>query len=78
MITGQGGLGRATAILFVGAGADVVVTDIEADSLAATAGRIAEANSETRCVALTADIRNISNCRDVVAHAERQLGPPNS
>lgn len=75
LVTGaQRGIGRAVALRFAAAGADVALNYL--DDKAATEAAVAEIGAlGRRAVALAADIARPEEARRLVADAERALGP---
>ncbi len=74
LITGGGrGLGRAIALAYAQAGAQVAVAARSADELAETVWLIEEQGG--RAVALNADVREASQVTTLVAAAQQALGP---
>jgi NAD(P)-dependent dehydrogenase (short-subunit alcohol dehydrogenase family) len=66
LITGSGsGLGRATARLFAGRGADIVLAGRRRDPLEQTAGEV-EAMGR-RAVVVPADVSDADQCRSLIA-----------
>lgn len=62
---GSGGMGRATADLFLAAGADLALADIDAARLAAYADTSQPAAD--RLLAITVDVRRVADCERMVA-----------
>lgn len=73
LVTGAGsGIGRETALLLAAEGAAVACVDLNADTAAATAAEIADAEGES--LAVTADVSREEECRAMVARAESAFG----
>jgi acetoacetyl-CoA reductase len=73
-ITGSGrGMGRAHAELMATRGADIVIHDVLKDEAAAAADAVRALGR--RVVVSNADVTDVSAIRDLVAQAERELGP---
>jgi meso-butanediol dehydrogenase/(S,S)-butanediol dehydrogenase/diacetyl reductase len=64
IVTGGSGIGRGIAVTMACHGADVVVTDLNADSAEAVAGEIRASGRRAR--ALRHDVTRWDSCRDVV------------
>lgn len=74
IVTGGGtGIGKATAMLLAGLGADVVVASRSAEPLEATAQEVADATSR-RCIALPTDVRDEEQVAALVQGAVDRLG----
>jgi 3-oxoacyl-[acyl-carrier protein] reductase len=69
---GSSGIGRGIAVTMACHGADVVVTDLNADSAEAVAGEIRA--SGRRAQALRHDVTSWDSCRDVVREVLAALG----
>jgi NAD(P)-dependent dehydrogenase (short-subunit alcohol dehydrogenase family) len=69
---GASGIGRATALLFAGEGAAVVITDVNKASGQAVAADIA--NNGGRAVFEAGDVTCAADCQRVVERAEREFG----
>ena len=75
VITGAGsGLGRASAERIAGEGADLVLVDINADGLAATAAAIAAAGHSGRAVTRVADVADEAAARGYIDAAVAEFG----
>ena len=73
LVTGTAqGMGRATALALAEAGANLLITDINAEGLAATAKQI-EAMGR-RVVATVADVTVIDQVRELYAQVDREFG----
>jgi 2-deoxy-D-gluconate 3-dehydrogenase len=73
IVTGaSSGIGRAIAIAFAEAGADVAILGRRMSALAPVSGEIESAGR--RCVPLVADLRDVSQIRAGVARAIEELG----
>jgi 3-oxoacyl-[acyl-carrier protein] reductase len=73
IITGAGsGIGRACAIQFAQAGAQVIACDIAAAALTETVAIIESANG--KAIAHNADVTNASQVQDLVDHTVAQFG----
>lgn len=73
LVTGTAqGMGRATALALAEAGADLLITDINAEGLAATAAQI-EALGR-RVVAAVADVTVVEQVRGLYAQVDREFG----
>ncbi len=73
IVTGAAsGLGRATALAFAGAGAKLVVADIDQDALLATAASTTALGSET--IAITTNVIDIASCAALIAGARAHFG----
>ena len=73
LITGGGtGIGRATALLFAGEGAAVVIAEIDAASGEETAHAVTEAGG--RAIALRTDVTEPDDVAAAIATAEREFG----
>ena len=73
LVTGTAqGMGRATALALAEAGANLLITDINAEGLAATAKQI-EAMGR-RVVASVADVTVIDQVRELYAQVDREFG----
>lgn len=69
------GIGRATAVRLASEGADLVVTDVDGEGLAATVELCAEANGGgQRVLPRVADVSDEAAVRDLVAAAAGELG----
>lgn len=74
LVTGaQQGIGRATALAFAAAGADVAVNWLD-DRDAAAKIRAAAANGGGKAVAVEADLGDLAQVRNMVAFVARELG----
>ena len=74
LATGAGaGMGRSHAELLAERGANVIVNDIEADSVEETARRVRDRGVGAAVIAL--DIRETRAMADAIAAAEREAGP---
>jgi NAD(P)-dependent dehydrogenase (short-subunit alcohol dehydrogenase family) len=72
-VTGAGGgIGRATAIAFAEAGADVAVADLTEAAVKETAGQVEAAG--TRAVALTLDVRDSEQLKTGLDRVVAELG----
>jgi NAD(P)-dependent dehydrogenase (short-subunit alcohol dehydrogenase family) len=75
LVTGaQQGIGRATALAFAAAGADVAINWLD-DRDAAAQIRTAAANGGGKSVAVKADLGDLAQTRNMVGFVERELGP---
>ena len=75
LVTGaQQGIGRATALAFAAAGADVAINWLD-DRAAADQIRTAAANCGGKAVAVQADLGDLAQTRNMVAFVARELGP---
>jgi NAD(P)-dependent dehydrogenase (short-subunit alcohol dehydrogenase family) len=75
LVTGaQQGIGRATALAFAAAGADVAVNWLDDEDAAQRIAAQARQNGR-RAVPVRADIGDLGQLRSMVAEVERQLGP---
>lgn len=76
MITGAGaGMGEATALLFAREGAKVAVLDIDESSAQRVANQI---NTEGgNAIAITGDITQVADIKEMVARTVAELGLPN-
>ncbi len=73
LVTGAAqGMGRATAIGFAEAGADVLITDINADGLQATADHIGKLGR--RVISVAGDITNVDHIRAMYGQLDREFG----
>lgn len=73
LVTGAGsGIGKATALLLAERGAQVLVTDLNAETANATAGAIRKADG--RAEALMLDIASEASWREALARAQTQFG----
>ena len=73
LVTGAAqGMGRATAIAFAEAGADVLINDLNADGLQATAGVISALGR--RVLPVAGDITDIDFVRGLYAQLDREFG----
>src|SRR5262245_33660121 len=66
------GMGRATAIGFAEAGADVLITDINAEGLQSTAEKIKALGR--RVLPLAGDITDVEFVRNLYAQLDREFG----
>src|SRR3954469_13945355 len=76
VITGAGGgIGRAAALIFAREGANVVVTDIDADA----ARRVAETTRQggTQAIAVQADVASREQVNHAIAEAIKRFGRVN-
>jgi NAD(P)-dependent dehydrogenase (short-subunit alcohol dehydrogenase family) len=74
LVTGaQQGIGRAIALAFAEAGADVAINWLD-DRKAAAGIRNEAANKGVKAVAIEADIGDLAQLRNMVMYAERELG----
>lgn len=74
LVTGAAnGIGKASAVALAAAGADLIVIDIEAEPLAATAGEIRQLGR--RCHAAIADCTDDGAVRQAVEESTAALGP---
>ena len=74
VVTGGGsGIGRALCQRFAAEGASVTVADVVAGGARATAQSITDRGA--RAEPVTCDVRDEQQVKDLVAHAERALGP---
>ena len=74
IVTGAGpGIGRATALRFAQDGADVVVAARRKEPLEAMAAELAKETGR-RVVAVVADLKDLDDCRRVVANTVEVLG----
>jgi NAD(P)-dependent dehydrogenase (short-subunit alcohol dehydrogenase family) len=74
IVTGAGpGIGRATALRFAQDGADVVVAARRREPLEAMAAELAKETGR-RVVAVPADLKDLEDCRRVVARTVEVLG----
>lgn len=69
---GGGGIGRATALAFAAAGADIVIGDIVPERCDETAARVRELGR--RALAIPTDVMEIDKIRALVATASEQFG----
>lgn len=69
---GGGGIGRAIAIEFARAGADIVIADIIAERAVETASRVREFGRQA--VALTVDVMQTDQVRQMVQAADAAFG----
>jgi NAD(P)-dependent dehydrogenase (short-subunit alcohol dehydrogenase family) len=69
---GASGIGRATALLFAGEGAAVVIADVNAQAGEAVANEITQ--SRGRAVFEPADVTRATDCRRLVERALREFG----
>jgi NAD(P)-dependent dehydrogenase (short-subunit alcohol dehydrogenase family) len=75
LVTGaQQGIGRATALAFAAAGADVAVNWLDDEDAAQRIAAQARQNGR-RALSVRADIGDLGQVRGMVAEVERQLGP---
>jgi 3alpha(or 20beta)-hydroxysteroid dehydrogenase len=73
MVTGAAtGVGRATALRLASEGAQLALTDRQAEPLELLADELRLA--DTRVVTAVGDVVEPTLCRELVAHAERELG----
>ncbi len=73
LVTGTAqGMGRATAIAFAEAGADLLITDINAAGVQATAKHIGELGR--RVVAVAGDITSVDFVRAIYAQVDNEFG----
>lgn len=73
LVTGTAqGMGRATAIAFAEAGADLLITDINAEGLQATAEHIGTLGR--RVLTMAGDITNVDFIRSLYARVDRDFG----
>jgi NAD(P)-dependent dehydrogenase (short-subunit alcohol dehydrogenase family) len=73
LVVGAGnGIGRATALTFAGAGADVVCADIEEETARTTVADVEKAGA--RAVAVRLDVAELASCRAAVAAAVERFG----
>ena len=73
LVTGAAqGMGRAIAIGFAEAGADLLLVDINAAGAAATAAQVQ--SMDRRAIPLTADITDISQVRSVYERLDQEFG----
>lgn len=73
VITGGGaGIGRATALTFAAAGADIVIGDIVAERCDETAARVREMGR--RALPIATDVMEINQIRALVATANEKFG----
>jgi NAD(P)-dependent dehydrogenase (short-subunit alcohol dehydrogenase family) len=70
---GASGMGRAISLGFARAGLAVAVVDLEGGRAGNTASEIEAAGG--RALGLAADVSNAASVQEVVARAERELGP---
>lgn len=76
LITGAGsGIGRESALLFAGEGAQIVVVDVNDDAGLATAAQIEEAGGQALYV--HADVSRAADCERMVQAAEERFGKLN-
>ncbi len=74
LVTGGGrGIGRATALYLARAGANVCVSDLDRPSAERVAGEVRDLGR--RAVAVGGDVGKDADRREMVAAAERELGP---
>ena len=74
VITGGGtGIGRATALLFAGLGADVVLASRKVENLEHVAGEVGEATGRTALVVQT-DVRVVEECEALIDTSIAELG----
>jgi NAD(P)-dependent dehydrogenase (short-subunit alcohol dehydrogenase family) len=66
------GMGRAMALVFAEAGADLLITDINGDGVRKTAAEIEKLGR--RVVALTADVSDIAQVRDLFGKLDKSFG----
>ena len=72
MVTGVAqGMGRASAIALAEVGADLVITDINADGLQATAGQIETLGR--RVIPMAGDITDVAHVRAIYARIDREF-----
>ena len=72
---GSGGVGSATAALFLARGASVMLTDIDDRRLAATAHRLASApETKSRVASVVGDVTCVADCEAVLAHTVERFG----
>lgn len=69
---GGGGMGRATADRFLGAGANLAVADIDEKRLAAYAA--AHASEKARLLTVAADVRKVADCERMVTETLARFG----
>ena len=75
LVTGaQQGIGRAMAVEFAGSGADVAINWLDDEGAAREVAETVRGHGR-RAALVRADIGNGAQIRDMVAAAERQLGP---
>ena len=73
LVTGAtGGIGRATAAVFLAAGANLVLIDLDPAALAETAAQLDPAGAQA--VAFSADVTRMEACQSAVAIAVEQFG----
>jgi NAD(P)-dependent dehydrogenase (short-subunit alcohol dehydrogenase family) len=70
---GASGIGRSIALALAAGGASVVVADIDGAGAAAVARQVEAAGR--RALAVTTDVSREADVQDLVAAAERELGP---
>jgi NAD(P)-dependent dehydrogenase (short-subunit alcohol dehydrogenase family) len=76
IVTGAAaGLGRASAAEFARRGERVVLADIDADALRATAGEVAAEHPQASVIAVPTDVADPDSVAALVATAQRDLGP---
>ena len=74
-ITGAGqGNGRALALGLAQAGANVIATDMNADTVAETARLVREAGGEAWSFAL--DVTSAPACEELAARVQQEIAPP--
>ena len=73
MVSGAAqGMGRASAIGFAEVGADLLITDLNAEGLQATAGQIEKLGR--RVIAMPGDVTDVEHIRAMYARIDREFG----
>src|SRR3954451_6542641 len=71
---GDSGIGRAVAVLYARAGADVAIVSLAEEQADAEETRRAVEEEGRRCLPLPGDVTDPASCRDAVARTVRELG----